>query len=54
MKNGVVSSLYFDNYNVGTDTFLCEQNKAWQILTIVMCIGVHNQDKPLPPGTIQQ
>ena len=52
MKKGVLSRSHFDNYNVGTDTFLCDQNKPGQILTIVMYIGVHNQDKPLPAGTL--
>ena len=52
MKKGVLSRSHFDNYNVGTDTFLCDENKPGQILTIVMYIGVHNQDKPLPAGSL--
>ena len=52
MEEGVLSSSHFDNYNVGTDTFLCGQNKSWQILTNCRYIGVHNQDKPLPSGTL--
>ena len=52
MKKGVLSRSHFDNYLVGTDTFLCDQNKSGQILTIVMYIGVHNQDKPLPAGSL--
>ena len=52
MKKRVSSRSHFDNYNVGTDTFLCDQNKSGQILTIVMYIGVHNQDKLLPAGTL--
>ena len=51
-KKGVLSGSHFDNYNVGTDTFLCNQNKSRQILTICMYIGVHNRDKPLPGGTL--
>ena len=51
MKEGILSSLHFNNYNIGTDTFLCDQNKPRQILTIVMYIGVHNQDKALPAGS---
>ena len=52
MKKNVLSRSYFDNYNGGTNTFLCDQNKTGQILTIVMYIGVHNQDKPLPAGSL--
>ena len=52
MKKDVLSSLHFDNYNVGTDIFLCNQNQSRQILTICMWIGVHTQDKPLPAGTL--
>ena len=52
MKKTVLSKSYFDNYNAGTDTFLCDQNKTGQLLTIVMYIGVHNQDKPLPAGSL--
>ena len=32
--------------------FLCDQNKKGKIITIVMYIGVHNQDKPLPAGSL--
>ena len=51
-KKVFLSYSHFDNYNVGTDTFLCDENKPGQILTIVMYIGVHNQDKPIPTGTL--
>ena len=54
MKEGILSSLHFDKYYVETNTLLCSQNQSSQILTNVTYIGVHNQDKPLPPGTLQQ
>ena len=52
MKDFFKSRLHFNNYNVGTDTFLRGQNKPGQILTIIMYISAHNQDKPLPAGTL--
>ena len=44
------TSIIYDEIN----NFLCGQNKSSQILPNVMYIGVHNQDKPLPPGTLQR
>ena len=52
MKQGILSRSHFDNYNVGTNAFLCSQNKSLQILTNCTYIGVHYQDKPLPAGTL--
>ena len=48
-----LASLHLDNLSDGTNTFLCDQNKSGQILT-VMYIGAHNQDKPLPAGTLDR
>ena len=52
MKGGVLSRSHSDNYFVGTDTFLCNQKKSGILLTIVIYIDVHIQDKPLPAGTL--
>ena len=51
-EKSVLSRSYFDNYHGGTNTFLCDQNKKGKIITIVMYIGLHNQDKPLPAGSL--
>ena len=47
-----LASLQFNNVSARTNTILCYQNKSRQILTMFMYIGVHNQDKSLPAGTL--
>ena len=44
--------MHFDKLLVRTNKFSCDQNKPGEILTICMYIGVHNQDKLLPAGTL--
>ena len=51
-KKVFLSRSHFDIDFVGTDTFLCDQNKSGQRLMIVMYMGVHNQEKPLPAGSL--